>query len=56
MQPYPLFPPQVHIKNMCAWLNHSDRPQRFIQLVQRSPRTDGDAGEGGGSQGIGRQR
>jgi hypothetical protein len=21
----------------CAWLNHSDRPQRFIRLVERYP-------------------
>ncbi|KAI8474051.1 MAG: Metallo-dependent phosphatase-like protein [Monoraphidium minutum] len=25
----------VHVKNRCAWLNHSDRPQRFIRLVER---------------------
>lgn len=27
----------VHVKNRCAWLNHSDRPQRFIQLVEKYP-------------------
>lgn len=27
----------VHVKNRCAWLNHSDRPQRFIQLVEQNP-------------------
>jgi len=27
----------VHIKNRCAWLNHSDRPERFINLVSRFP-------------------
>lgn len=27
----------VHVKNRCAWLNHSDRPQRFMQLVERHP-------------------
>lgn len=25
----------VHVKNRCAFLNHSDRPERFIQLVAR---------------------
>jgi 3',5'-cyclic AMP phosphodiesterase CpdA len=25
----------VHVKNRCAWLNHSDRPERFMQLVQK---------------------
>lgn len=25
----------VHVKNRCAWLNHSDRPQRFIRIVER---------------------
>jgi hypothetical protein len=24
----------VHVKNRCAFLNHSDRPQRFIRLVE----------------------
>lgn len=28
---------QVHVKNRCAWLNHSDRPKRFIDIVQRHP-------------------
>ena len=28
---------KVHIKNMCAWLNHTDRPERFIDVVKRSP-------------------
>uniref|UniRef100_A0A383VZZ7 Calcineurin-like phosphoesterase domain-containing protein n=1 Tax=Tetradesmus obliquus TaxID=3088 RepID=A0A383VZZ7_TETOB len=27
----------VHIKNRCAFLNHSDRPQRFIRLVEANP-------------------
>lgn len=27
----------VHVKNRCAWLNHSDRPQRFIRLVEAHP-------------------
>ncbi|GAX76356.1 hypothetical protein CEUSTIGMA_g3802.t1 [Chlamydomonas eustigma] len=27
----------VHVKNRCAWLNHSDRPERFIQLVRKHP-------------------
>lgn len=27
----------VHVKNRCAWLNHSDRPQRFIRLVEQHP-------------------
>ncbi len=26
---------EVHVKNRCAWLNHSDRPQRFMELVNR---------------------
>lgn len=26
---------EVHVKNRCAWLNHSDRPKRFIELVQK---------------------
>lgn len=26
---------EVHVKNRCAWLNHSDRPQRFLDLVRR---------------------
>lgn len=30
---------EVHVKNRCAWLNHSDRPERFIQLVERYPNT-----------------
>ena len=25
----------VHVKNRCAWLNHSDRPERFMQLVEK---------------------
>jgi hypothetical protein len=25
----------VHVKNRCAWLNHSDRPQRFLALVEK---------------------
>ncbi|KAF5837188.1 Metallo-dependent phosphatase-like protein [Dunaliella salina] len=28
---------EVHVKNRCAWLNHSDRPERFIKLVERFP-------------------
>lgn len=29
----------VHVRNRCAWLNHSDRPRRFLELVERhSPR------------------
>jgi hypothetical protein len=27
----------VHVKNRCAFLNHSDRPQRFIRLVEANP-------------------
>ncbi|KAL4854283.1 hypothetical protein ACK3TF_004974 [Chlorella vulgaris] len=27
----------VHVKNRCAWLNHSSRPQEFIELVQQHP-------------------
>lgn len=27
----------VHVKNRCAFLNHSDRPQRFIKLVEQHP-------------------
>lgn len=27
----------VHVKNRCAWLNHSSNPQRFMQLVQAHP-------------------
>lgn len=26
---------QVHVKNRCAWINHSTNPQAFLQLVQR---------------------
>ncbi len=28
---------QVHVKNRCAWLNHSSDPRQFIELVQRHP-------------------
>jgi len=28
---------KVHIKNMCAWMNHSDRPERFLAVVRSSP-------------------
>lgn len=27
----------VHVKNRCAWLNHSSNPQIFSELVQRFP-------------------
>lgn len=27
----------VHVKNRCAWLNHSSDPQRFMQLVEKNP-------------------
>lgn len=27
----------VHVKNRCAWLNHSSNPRRFIDLVQAHP-------------------
>ncbi|KAG1676127.1 hypothetical protein FOA52_004967 [Chlamydomonas sp. UWO 241] len=27
----------VHVKNRCAWLCHSDRPERFIQMVEAHP-------------------
>eukprot|EP00798_Chlamydomonas_sp_ICE-L_P001369 gene1369-32733_t len=27
----------VHVKNRCAWLNHSDRPERFINIVNENP-------------------
>ena len=29
--------PQVHVKNRCAWLNHSSNPAAFIRLVERFP-------------------
>ncbi|GFH23148.1 metallophos domain-containing protein [Haematococcus lacustris] len=28
---------EVHVKNRCAWLNHSDRPARFLALAARYP-------------------
>ena len=28
---------QVHVKNRCAWLNHSSEPAAFIRLVERFP-------------------
>lgn len=28
---------EVHVKNRCAWLNHSERPERFAELAQRWP-------------------
>lgn len=28
---------QVHVKNRCAWLNHSSDPKAFIRLTQRFP-------------------
>jgi hypothetical protein len=28
---------QVHVKNRCAWLNHSSNPAAFIRLVERFP-------------------
>ena len=28
---------QVHVKNRCAWVNHSSNPQAFIQLVHKYP-------------------
>ncbi|MEW5302229.1 MAG: hypothetical protein WDW36_005031 [Sanguina aurantia] len=27
----------IHVKNRCAWLNHTDRPERFINLRDRHP-------------------
>jgi hypothetical protein len=27
----------VHVKNRCAWLNHSSDPSRFMQLVNKHP-------------------
>lgn len=27
----------VHVKNRCAWLNHSENPTQFIQLVEQYP-------------------
>ena len=26
---------EVHIKNRCAWLNHSDNPRAFMDIVAR---------------------
>ena len=28
---------EVHVKNRCAWLNHSSDPATFLRLVQRFP-------------------
>jgi hypothetical protein len=28
---------EVHVKNRCAWLNHSSNPTAFIRLVERFP-------------------
>eukprot|EP00850_Spirogloea_muscicola_P016846 SM000140S00595 [mRNA] locus=s140:147996:150943:+ [translate_table: standard] len=28
---------EVHVRNLCAWLNHSNRPQRFMELVCQHP-------------------
>ena len=28
---------QVHVKNRCAWLNHSSNPERFVRLVDEHP-------------------
>eukprot|EP00850_Spirogloea_muscicola_P003383 SM000013S26552 [mRNA] locus=s13:997826:1000332:+ [translate_table: standard] len=28
---------EVHVRNLCAWLNHSNRPQRFLELVRQHP-------------------
>ena len=30
-------PQGVHVKNRCAWLNHSEEPQVFVDLVRRYP-------------------
>ncbi len=27
----------VHVKNRCAWLNHSEKPQVFVDLVRQYP-------------------
>ena len=27
----------VHVKNRCAWLNHSGHPRQFIELVEQHP-------------------
>ena len=27
----------VHVKNRCAWLNHSSNPEVFLGLVHRFP-------------------
>ncbi len=28
---------ELHIKNRCAWLNHSANPRAFVDLVGRHP-------------------
>ena len=28
---------EVHVKNRCAWLNHSSNPTYFIRLTERYP-------------------
>jgi len=28
---------ELHVKNRCAWLNHSDNPRQFIEIVARHP-------------------
>ncbi|GMH43730.1 hypothetical protein BSKO_11652 [Bryopsis sp. KO-2023] len=28
---------EIHVKNRCAWLNHSEEPSKFIDLVSENP-------------------
>ena len=28
---------EVHVKNRCAWLNHSSEPAAFLALAERHP-------------------
>lgn len=28
---------EIHVKNRCAWLNHSEDPSKFIDIVGRNP-------------------
>mmetsp|Transcript_10378 Transcript_10378/g.18056 ORF Transcript_10378/g.18056 Transcript_10378/m.18056 type:complete len:505 (-) Transcript_10378:924-2438(-) len=28
---------ELHVRNRCAWLNHSDHPEQFMELVARFP-------------------
>jgi hypothetical protein len=31
---------EVHVRNRCAWLNHSHRPEVFINIVRQSPQVN----------------